>query len=241
MADSRYTKNNASTGQVWSEAYADNLDDQLDILSKRVWYVDDQVWITSNAQYNGSAWERIDTAKPAWGICLDASSNLATINLVAAGSNPIAGPDMTVSIDSSGNLTAPTVSGNLIATKFTTAAGDTVTAKSGTVSGTSASAGANVTALTATVPAELQGGSTVRAVISTGGSWDGYVGVRVLVNGVEVYVSSSVLYADIPVSAGDEITVQMHVGSNSINAYVLTGSIKIAGYDAVVGVAPQTW
>jgi hypothetical protein len=89
MADSRYTKNNASTGQVWSEAYADNLDNQLDALSKRFWYVDDQTWVTQNAVYNGTGWDRIDTGKPAIGIRLDVLNNIIQVMKATAGSNPI--------------------------------------------------------------------------------------------------------------------------------------------------------
>jgi hypothetical protein len=90
MADSRYTKNNASVGQVWSEAYADNLDNQLDTLSKRFWYVGDQTWVTQNAVYNGSGWDRIDTGKAAIALQIDAVNNYIRVLRAAAGSNPIA-------------------------------------------------------------------------------------------------------------------------------------------------------
>jgi len=89
MADSRYTKNNASVGQVWSEAYADNLDNQLDILSKRIWYVDDQTWVTQNAVYNGTGWDRIDSGKPAFALLIDPSNNYLRVLQADAGSNPI--------------------------------------------------------------------------------------------------------------------------------------------------------
>lgn len=105
MTDSRYTKNNASVGQVWSEAYADNLDNQLDTLSKRFWYVDDQTWVTQNAVYNGTGWDRIDTAKPALALQIDPSNNYMRVLQADAGANPIVWT-VSVTLTGAGRITA---------------------------------------------------------------------------------------------------------------------------------------
>ena len=89
MADSGYTKISLAAGDVFSEAACDALDNQIDELSRRIWRVDDQTWVTQNAVYTGAVWNREDIAKPAAAIRVDASSNQVDILFVTAGANPI--------------------------------------------------------------------------------------------------------------------------------------------------------
>ncbi|MDD3072013.1 MAG: hypothetical protein PHX88_12560, partial [Methanoculleus horonobensis] len=114
MTDSGYTKINLAAGDVFSEAACDALDNQIDELSRRFWRVDDQTWVTQNAVYTGTVWNREDIAKPAAAIRVDGSGNQIDILTADAGANPITWAD--------GTLHADQIYGRQIYTSYTVAA-----------------------------------------------------------------------------------------------------------------------
>ena len=213
MADSGYTKNDAAVGEVWSEAYADNLDNQIDELSRRFWRVDDQTWVTQNAVYAAGVWNREDTAKPAAAIKVDGSQNAIVMLFAAAGANPIAW-------DSPGDVQwVGRYKGPLLLT-----ASD-ATKQDDTVSLTGAAT------WTETFPAYVKAGSTVKIRASAAGVAGGGAGssstrtIQVLVNGIVVgtysqedfwdgseYVFAPIVDAEVAaaaaVAAGDVVSVR---------------------------------
>jgi hypothetical protein len=138
-----------------------------------------------------------------------------------------------------GTVSGSTVTGELRAKKVISLAGDT-TVKSGTeVSGSSWPSSTPLPLLTATVPASLQPGSKIRCTYTDPHAWNR--GIRVLVNDVEVYISSSVHSADVDVTGGDVVEVQMYPGATNTNMYQFTGQIKVGGYIAVVDPVTPAW
>ena len=148
-------------------------------------------------------------------------------------------------ITNAGTVSATTVTGStvtagkLCAKKVISLAGDTTVKSGAVVSGNSWDPSTPLPLLTTTMPAELQPGSKIRCTYTESYVWSR--GIRVLVNDVEVYISSSVRSVDVDVTAGDVVEVQMYPGASNINWYAFTGQIKVGGYIAVVDPVAPAW
>ena len=148
-------------------------------------------------------------------------------------------------ITNAGTVSATTVTGStvtagkLCAKKVISLAGDTTVKSGAVVSGNSWDPSTPLPLLTTTMPAELQPGSKIRCTYTESYVWSR--GIRVLVNDVEVYISSSVRSVDVDVTAGDVVQVQMYPGEVGINMHQFTGYIKVGGYIAVVDPVAPAW
>jgi len=243
MTDTKYTKINLAAGDVFSEAACDALDNQIDELSRRFWRVDDQTWVTQNAVYTGTVWNREDIAKPAAAIRVDGSGNQIDILTADAGANPITWADGTLN---AGAVVGTTVSGNLSAVKFTGTAGDTTTLKtSDPITGSSLGAGSTTDVATFTMPAGLQT-STLRFKITgsdeaPNGYSAGMWGIRVLVDDVQASDSTSNPVADVSVAGGNVVKIQVHVGGTGINTYTIYGYLKTGALTAYTEIVTPVW
>ena len=142
-------------------------------------------------------------------------------------------------------VSGTTVSGQLRAVKFTGTAGDNTVKSAGPITGVSLGAGSVVNVATLTLPAGLQT-STLRFKI-TGSSESpnpyssGLWGIRVLVDDVQQSDSDSNPVADVSVTGGQVVKLQVHVGGVSINAYSISGYIRVGALAPVVEVVTPTW
>ena len=137
-----------------------------------------------------------------------------------------------------GTLQATTISGNLAANKFSVVASDTAIP---TLSASKANLyGSDSTIthlLTCTMPAGLKAGSTFRCTVSTDRSAGG---IRVLVNGTEVYSSTSTKTYDCSVNPGDTLTIQYVGGLLSYGGTTLSAVVR-GTLTPIIDLATQDW